>query len=401
MSGKTSILFVDDEPGIRLTLPAILTGFGFEVTTAATVAEALSLIATRSFDVLISDLNIGQPGDGFTVVSAMRRTQPDTTTFILTGYPAFETALEAIRQQVDDYLVKPADIETMVDKIREKLTGPKQNNHRIQPRPLADILEECRQDIVRQWVSAAREDPQVGTAGLSDLELADYLPGLIEEIIHRCRGGQFSDEAWKAAAAHGRARYKQGCTIPAIIREARLLQDTVSHIMQENLLGTDVSSVIPKVVQIGETIQTFLEASIMEFVNTRHDGSELLAPNRGKTVLLLGADPELSQLRKYVLSNAGFLVFWAESRKEALQLLRENEFDALVISYSISDDIMVEMTGLFRQHNPNSPIVSVAKGRWQDLKIEFDSVVTGDEGPEALIEAVETVLNRKQLRRIK
>ena len=44
MSEQTTILFVDDEPGIRATLPAILTGFGFEVTAAATVPEALGLI---------------------------------------------------------------------------------------------------------------------------------------------------------------------------------------------------------------------------------------------------------------------------------------------------------------------------------------------------------------------
>ena len=45
-----------------------------------------------TFDVLLSDLNIGQPGDGFTVVSAMRRVQPKAATFILTGYPDFDTA---------------------------------------------------------------------------------------------------------------------------------------------------------------------------------------------------------------------------------------------------------------------------------------------------------------------
>ena len=87
---RAHILFVDDEPGIRDTLPAILEQHGFQVTVAATVPEALHAITTGKFDVLISDLNIGAAGDGFTVVSAMRRTQPDCVNFILTGYPAFE-----------------------------------------------------------------------------------------------------------------------------------------------------------------------------------------------------------------------------------------------------------------------------------------------------------------------
>src|SRR5438874_5094274 len=117
----TSILFVDDEPSLRLTLPAVLKQNGFDVNTAATVAEALNAINSQKFDALIADLNIGEPGDGFTVVSAMRRTQPECVNFILTGYPAFESALQAIRSQVDDYLVKPADINMLVESIRSKL----------------------------------------------------------------------------------------------------------------------------------------------------------------------------------------------------------------------------------------------------------------------------------------
>src|SRR5690242_5779372 len=209
------LLFVDDEPSIRATLAAILKMRGFEVTTAATVSEALQYIARQTFDVLVSDLNIGQPGDGFTVVSAMRRTQPEATTFILTGYPAFETALEAIRQQVDDYLVKPADVEMLVGKIRQKLTGPRPAAHHIEAKPLATILGENKREIVRRWMEAAKEDAQIGEAGLSDSELIDYVPALIEEVMERCRGGKFSDMAWKAAMAHGRLRFKQGFTIPA------------------------------------------------------------------------------------------------------------------------------------------------------------------------------------------
>ena len=99
---RPRLLFVDDEPNIRLTLSWYLEDKGFSVATVATVPEALSLITQETFEVLIADLNVGQAGDGFTVVSAMRRTQPRAVTFILTGYPAFETALEAIRLQVDD-----------------------------------------------------------------------------------------------------------------------------------------------------------------------------------------------------------------------------------------------------------------------------------------------------------
>jgi two-component system, NtrC family, response regulator PilR len=81
------VLIVDDQESIRSMLQLVLEKEGFTVTTVGTVAEALTLIPQLQFDILISDLNIGHPADGFVVVSAMRRTQPDASTFILTGYP--------------------------------------------------------------------------------------------------------------------------------------------------------------------------------------------------------------------------------------------------------------------------------------------------------------------------
>ncbi len=115
------LLFVDDEPSIRLTLPAILQNHGFEVCVAATVHEAISEIAKNEFDVLLSDLNIGSERDGFDVVKAMRQAHPRCITILLTGYPAFESAVEGIRHQIDDYVVKPADIEALVKLMNDKL----------------------------------------------------------------------------------------------------------------------------------------------------------------------------------------------------------------------------------------------------------------------------------------
>ena len=122
------VLFVDDEPGIRLTMPEVLRQHGFSVTAVGTVNEALAEITSAQFDVLISDLNFDHPADGFIVVSAMRRTQPNCVTLILTGYPGYETALEALRNQVDDYLIKPADVPTLVSLIEKKL-----KQHAVRP----------------------------------------------------------------------------------------------------------------------------------------------------------------------------------------------------------------------------------------------------------------------------
>ena len=122
MSSRKRLLFVDDEPSIRLTLPSVLEDHGFVVTTAESVPDAIARIESANFDVLLSDLNIGQELDGFLVVSAMRKRHPHCINIILTGYPAFESAVLAIRHQVDDYLVKPADIDFLVNTIKHRLS---------------------------------------------------------------------------------------------------------------------------------------------------------------------------------------------------------------------------------------------------------------------------------------
>jgi DNA-binding NtrC family response regulator len=118
---RNRILFVDDEPNIRLTLPSVLEHHGFKVTAAGTVSEALREISGSQFDILISDLNLEQSGDGLRVVGAMREKQPKCITVILTGFPGFESAVEALRSHVDDYVVKPVDVEMLVGFLRKKL----------------------------------------------------------------------------------------------------------------------------------------------------------------------------------------------------------------------------------------------------------------------------------------
>jgi DNA-binding NtrC family response regulator len=115
------ILFVDDEEGIRLTLPPILTHHGFAVTAVGSVPDALTQVNRTKYDVLLSDLNIHEPGDGFLVIAAMHLQQPECVNLVLTGYPALDTAVDGIRQEIADYFVKPVEIEDLVNAINLKL----------------------------------------------------------------------------------------------------------------------------------------------------------------------------------------------------------------------------------------------------------------------------------------
>jgi len=254
-----SILFVDDEPGIRLTLPAILRRHGHNVTVAATVSEALGAVQSSRFDVLISDLNIGNPGDGFTIVSAMRRTQPECVTLILTGYPGFETALQAIRSQVDDYLVKPTQIERLVETIERKLNERKPHSpapvmrvREIMNARQKEIVERAAESIIAQRKSrktnVRKGLPELVTALIAGLESESDGASLLQ------------------GAAHGVRRREQGLSIDDLFEDFRALERTVYEVVQENLLAADVSNLVPDLRVLNDHVQDVLRHSINAYL---------------------------------------------------------------------------------------------------------------------------------------
>lgn len=254
---RTKLLFVDDEASIRVTLPAILELEGFSVTVAASVPEALQHIIQEQFDVPISDLNIGQPGDGFTVVSAMRRTRPNAVTLILTGYPDFETAVRALREQVDDYVMKPADIRHLVGTVENKLRSPKRKLSE-QVKRVSTILRENAEQIIEEWFQAASKDEVLSRIRLSKKERVDHLPGVLEELAERVDAERFesADGALDAARLHGRLRAEQGFRPRDIVIESKLLHYIISLTLQENLLAIDLSTLTSDMMRIGASCTT-------------------------------------------------------------------------------------------------------------------------------------------------
>jgi DNA-binding NtrC family response regulator len=99
------ILLVDDNATLLGKMQELLELHDFEVVPAGSVNEALNRIASQQFDVLITDLHMPDPGDGFTVVTAMRHAQPDVLTLVVSGFPDVQGAMAAILLQAGSTLM--------------------------------------------------------------------------------------------------------------------------------------------------------------------------------------------------------------------------------------------------------------------------------------------------------
>jgi len=253
-------------------MPAILRMHGLNVTTCATVPEALECIQKERFDVLLADLNIGQPGDGFTVVSAMRRTQPEAVTIIITGYPAFETALEAIRNQVDDYVVKPADVQRLLVNIQERLRTKQPRQERSIVR-LAHLLRRHEPEIVADWLTMCNGDGEIRSIPLDDRARADHVPVVLAEVFemleeHR---GVVSEIALAAASRHGHERRRQRYTLAMLLKESRFLRRAVLTAVQRHLLEVNISFLLTDLIDLSDNLDTQVRYSVEAFLSPRSE----------------------------------------------------------------------------------------------------------------------------------
>ncbi len=104
--GNPTILVVDDEKNIRLTLRESLKAFDAQVDTAVNGEEALDMAAQQAYDLVLLDLKM--PGmDGMEVLRRLRELSPGTAVVLLTAHGTVETAVEAMKLGAVDFLQKP------------------------------------------------------------------------------------------------------------------------------------------------------------------------------------------------------------------------------------------------------------------------------------------------------
>jgi DNA-binding response OmpR family regulator len=264
------VLLVDDDEAVRSMMSVTLERKGFDVVSAVNVPEALKLITTESFDVLITDLHMPNPSDGFAVVTAMRHSQPDALTLLVSGYPDVKSSMDAIFLEADEIIVKPFETGKLAEMVREKLLTRKPSARTHKER-VAAILQRCTSHVVEGWLVRVKKNKELSHVSLTDQERTGYLPKLIEDLIVRLREpsvpGEESESLPSAAAvAHGKMRKLQGYTPGMLVHDSRILQVTLFGMLQNNLSAVDFSLLLPDVMTIADEVDSQLTQAMDSYM---------------------------------------------------------------------------------------------------------------------------------------
>ena len=165
-----SILLIDDEQVLLEAVSDDLKESGYVVTTAVSGEEGLKSFEMIQHDLVIIDLKM-ESVDGLEVSRKVKELNPETPVMILTGYGSMETAIEALRLDLDDYVLKPVNRDDLFEKIQGCLKK-KNTSHPANPKPtFAQKIKLDEAGLTRR----EKEVVQLAAQGYNDNEIAKML----------------------------------------------------------------------------------------------------------------------------------------------------------------------------------------------------------------------------------
>jgi DNA-binding response OmpR family regulator len=261
------ILLVQIDSARPSTLYNAFKRSGFEVISTSNVKQAVILLIAQKFSALVCDLYIPAPGDGFTLVNAMRHFHPDAITMIMSHYPALRESMSALLPQADEILVTPVAPEHIVTLLKNRLREPKHRVVKI-PEPVATVLERHSSNTISDWIARVNGSKDLVSIRLSDEGRTGHLPTLLRELVQRLRAPHVDEGKAKvslAAVAHGRVRSQQGYTAAMLVEESRILQVCIFKTLRTNLSALDLSLVLTDVMTIADEVDSQLKQTMASF----------------------------------------------------------------------------------------------------------------------------------------
>lgn len=133
------IMIVDDEESFANSLAERLKLRDYDITVSYSGNDALEKIKKLNFDVII--LDVAMPGiNGIDSLREVKGITPLTEVIMLTGHATVETAIEGMKLGAIDYLIKPCEIEDLVEKINKAYDRKKEHEERIREAQVKEII---------------------------------------------------------------------------------------------------------------------------------------------------------------------------------------------------------------------------------------------------------------------
>jgi CheY-like chemotaxis protein len=272
------ILLVDDDESVRLTLAVVLEKSNFDVTAAASVPEALRCIGAQKFDVLLSDLHMPNAGDGLTVIGAMRHSNPQAVTMLLSSFPSMAAAADAIILHADQILIKPIKVEALVSAIHKRLAAGAPVARVVES--VAAILERSTQATIDEWYSRVETDAEIMSIPLTREQRCAHLPQLFRDLVQRLlTAAQLGTKELRSEGArqHGILRRKQGYTAAMMVEESRELQVSIFQALQNNLASINFSVLLIGVMTIADEVDSQLSQAMKCYIAESHEPAAIRA----------------------------------------------------------------------------------------------------------------------------
>ena len=139
MDQATRILIVDDDENIRKVLVAILEDEGYSVESVGTAREGIEKTKRKFYNIALIDIRLPDM-EGIELLTKIRDTTPRIRKIIITGYPTLQNAVDAVNKGADAYLLKPFDVEKVLETIKLQLKKQQEEKQYSQGK-VAEFIE--------------------------------------------------------------------------------------------------------------------------------------------------------------------------------------------------------------------------------------------------------------------
>lgn len=140
MTAKQKVLVVDDEPVVIWSCDRILTPAGITVEGATSGRDGLLLLGTNRFDAVLLDLKMPDM-NGIEVLRQIKQTNPEIKIIIITGFASVDTAVEAFKLGVFDYVPKPFTPKELISTVKSVLDRQSSVKPAAVPSPTPELIE--------------------------------------------------------------------------------------------------------------------------------------------------------------------------------------------------------------------------------------------------------------------